>query len=156
MELIKLLESNSEKIISEAYKSVNKDKLKGYKNVGQERTRSKLENLLKRVIQCVRKKELLPMMNYTEKIANERFASGYDLFEVQTAINALEVAIWNIIFKEISPDKLKENLGLVSTILGAGKDHLARTYVFLAAKIKTPTVNLKNLFGGSESIANES
>jgi hypothetical protein len=156
MELIKLLEKNYDKIISDAYKSVYKDKLKGYSKAGQEQTKSKLEDLLKKLIQCAKKKELIPMLNYTEKIANERFASGYDLFEVQTAINALEVAIWNIIFKEISPDKLKENLGLVSTILGAGKDHLARTYVFLAAKIKTPTLNLKNLFGGSESIANES
>lgn len=155
MELIKLLETNSDKIISEAYKSVYKDKLKGYKKVGQERTKEKLENLLKKVIQCVRKKELLPMLNYTEKIATERFSSGYDLFEVQTAINALEGTIWNIIFKEISPDKLKENLGLVSTVLGAGKDHLARTYVFLATKSKAPALNLNNLFSGSESIANE-
>lgn len=153
MELIKLLEKNSDKIINDACKSVCKDKLKGYKMVGQERTKTKLNNLLKKLMLCVKNKELIPMLDYTEKIATERFASGYDLFEVQTAINALEVGIWDVIFKEIKPDKLKETLGLVSTILGAGKDHLARTYVFLATKSKAPSLNLQNLFSGSESIA---
>jgi transcriptional regulator NrdR family protein len=41
----------------------------------------------------VKKKELLLMLDYTGKIAMERFASVYDLFEVQTAINALEFGI---------------------------------------------------------------
>ena len=155
MELIKLLEKNYDKIISDAYKSVYKDKLKGYSKAGQEKTKSKLEDLLKKLVQCAKKKELIPMLNYTEKIANERFASGYDLFEVQTAINALEVAVWSLIFKEIKPERLQESLGLVSTVMGAGKDHLARTYVFLATKAKAPSLNLNNLFAGSESIAND-
>jgi uncharacterized protein YpuA (DUF1002 family) len=155
MDLIKLLETNSDKIISEAYKAVQKDKLKGYSKVGQEKTKTKLTNLFKKVQQCVKKKELIPMLNYTEKIAKERFSSGYDLFEVQTAINSLEVAIWSIIFKEVKPEKLAEYLGLISTVLGAGKDHLARTYVSLATKSKAPSLNLQNLFAGSESIANE-
>jgi hypothetical protein len=155
MDLIKLLETNSDKIIADAYKAVHKDKLKGYSKAGQESTKTKLNSLLKKVLQCVKKKELIPMLDYTEKIATERFASGYDLFEVQTAINALEVGIWNVIFKEVKPEKLKEYLGLISTILGAGKDHLARTYVFLATKSKAPSLNLQNLFAGSESIANE-
>jgi hypothetical protein len=155
MDLIKLLETNSDKIISDAYKAVQKDKLKGYSKVGQEKTKTKLTNLFKKVQQCVKKKELIPMLSYTEKIAKERFSSGYDLFEVQTAINSLEVAIWSVIFKEVKPEKLAEYLGLISTVLGAGKDHLARTYVSLATKSKAPSLNLQNLFAGSESIANE-
>ena len=155
MELIKLLENNYDKIVSEACKVVSKDKLRSYKNAEKDATKCKLEDLLKKVIQCVKKKDLLPMLNYTEKIANERFSAGYDLFEVQMAINDLEFIIWNYIFKEIKPEKLRDYLGLVTTILGAGKDHLARTYVFLATKIKTPSLNLQNLFSGSESIAND-
>ena len=154
MDLIKLLESNTDKIITDAYNSVCKDKLKGYSKSGKEQTKTKLTDLFKKVLQCVKKKELIPMLNYTEKIAKERFASGYDLFEVQTAINSLEVAIWSIIFKEVKPEKLAEYLGLISTVLGAGKDNLARTYVSLATKSKAPSLNLQNLFAGSESIAN--
>jgi hypothetical protein len=72
---------------------------------------------------------------------------------VQTAINSLESAIWNKIFKLTRPEKLAESLGVVSTILGAAKDNLARTYVSLATKTKVPTLNLQSLFSGSESIA---
>ncbi|MCU0372306.1 MAG: hypothetical protein MUE56_03565 [Ignavibacteria bacterium] len=96
------------------------------------------------------------MLSYTEKIAKERFNNGFDLYEVQTAINTLEELIWKKIFCEIKPSKLAETLGLLSTILGSGKDNLARTYVALASKTKVTTLNLHNLFSGSESIAGNS
>lgn len=152
MDLIKLLEDNHNKIIEDAYNEVSKGKLKGYSKAGQERTKTKLSNLFRKSIQCIRKRELIPMLSYMEKIAKERYSSGFDLFEVQTAINSLEAAIWSIIFKHVKPNKLAECIGLVSTVLGAGKDHLARTYVSLATKTKTPSLNLQNLFSGSESI----
>jgi hypothetical protein len=44
----------------------------------------------------------------------------------------------------------------VSSILGAGKDNLARNYVALATKTKVSTINLQNLLSGSESIADNS
>jgi hypothetical protein len=46
-------------------------------------------------------------------------------------------------------------LRVISTVLGAGKDNLVRAYESLATKSKAPLLNLKNLFVGSESIANE-
>jgi hypothetical protein len=36
----------------------------------------------------------------------------------------------------------------VSTILGTGKDTLARRYVSLASKSRTPTLDLRPLFTG--------
>lgn len=156
MDIIKLLENNLDEIVNNAYKQISSVKLKGYTKAGKNITIQKLEDLYKKLLECARNKELIPMLNYTEKIAKERFSSGYDLHEVQTAINALEEFIWQKIFKEIKPEKLAESLGLVSTILGAGKDNLARTYVALATKTKASTINLQNLLSGSESIAGNS
>ncbi|MFA7360613.1 MAG: hypothetical protein WC139_06210 [Candidatus Kapaibacterium sp.] len=153
MDIISLLEKNKDKVIEESCRQINEVKLKGYTKVGSSITKQKLTSLYKKVIECANKKELIPMLNYTEKIAKERFASGYDLHEVQTAINALEENIWQIIFKNIKPDKLAESLGLVSSILGAGKDNLARNYVALATQTKASTINLQSLLSGSESIA---
>jgi len=153
MEITKLLVENNDLIIEEAFKSMSNLKLKGYTKAGGEETRQKLNELYKKLVQCTKKKELLPILNYTEKIAKERYSSGFDIFEVQTAINSLESAIWNKIFKLTRPEKLAESLGVVSTILGAAKDNLARTYVSLATKTKVPTLNLQSLFSGSESIA---
>lgn len=156
MNIITLLEKNIDNVVENSCNQICEVKLKGYTKVGSSMTKQKLTNLYKKVIECAKKKELMPMIHYTEKIAKERFASGYDLHEVQTAINSLEENIWQLIFKNIKPEKLAESLGLVSSILGAGKDNLARNYVALATKTKVSTINLQSLLSGSESIAGNS
>lgn len=150
MNIQKLLEENIYDIVNEAFTSMKCVKLQGYDKDGDERTKEKLRMLYSTLIESVKTKSLIPMMNHAETIATERFASGYDLYEVQTAINELEEAIWKRIFKEIKPDELAEALGIVSTVLGAGKDTLARTYVSLATKSKVSSLNLQALFKGSE------
>lgn len=153
MELITLLEKNIDEIVEKSCKQICEVKLKGYTKAGSTITKQKLTNLYKKLIECVKTRDLIPMLNYTEKIAKDRFNSGYDLYEVQTAINSLEELIWQKIFKHTKPEKLAVALSLVSSILGAGKDNLARTYVALASKTKTSAVNVQNLLSGSESIA---
>ncbi len=153
MDLISLLEKNKDYVIENSCTRINEVRLSGYAKAGSGITKQKLLNLYKKVIECAEKRDIIPMLNYTEKIAKERFASGYDLHEVQTAINSLEEYIWQVIFKNVKPNKLAEALGLVSSILGAGKDNLARNYVALATKTKASTINLQTLLSGSESIA---
>jgi hypothetical protein len=80
------------------------------------------------------------------------FESGFDLWEVQTAFNVLEETIWRCILNEMQPEEYAEALGLVSTVLGTGKDTLARTYVTLASKTKTPFFNVQHLFNGTEGL----
>jgi hypothetical protein len=153
MDIITLLEKNIDLVVEKSCTQICEVKLKGYTKSGATMTKQKLASLYKKIIECAKKKELIPMLQYTEKIAKERFASGYDLHEVQTAINSIEENIWQLIFKNIKADKLAESLGLVSSILGAGKDNLARNYVALATKTKVSTINLQSLLSGSESIA---
>jgi hypothetical protein len=43
-----------------------------------------------------------------------------------------------------------ETLGLVSTILGAAKDALARKYVSLATNTHAPSLDMQALFAGTE------
>jgi hypothetical protein len=150
MNIQKLLEDNIYDIVDEAFAAMKCVKLQGYDKEGDERTKEKLRMFYNTLTESVRNKSLIPMINYAEKIANERFSSGYDLYEVQTVINELEEAIWKRIFREIKPENLAEALGLVSTVLGIGKDTLARTYVSLATKSKVSSLNLHALFKGSE------
>ena len=150
MEIQKLLEDNIYDIVDEAFKSMICLKLKGYNQEGDEKTKEKLRILYSTLVECVKEKSLISMLNHVENIAKERFSAGYDLYEVQSAINELEEAIWKRIFKDIKPESLAEALGLVSTVLGAGKDTLARTYVSLATKSKVSSLNLQALFKGSE------
>jgi hypothetical protein len=90
------------------------------------------------------------MITHAESIGRERFNAGFDLWEVQTAFNVLEEVIWTRIIKEFPAAEYAEALGLVSTVLGTGKDTLARVYVALASKSKAPTLDLRRLFTGTE------
>jgi hypothetical protein len=48
-------------------------------------------------------------------------------------------------------DRLGQALGLVGTVLGAGKDSLARTYVTLATQTRAPSLDLRALFAGTSA-----
>ncbi len=69
---------------------------------------------------------------------------------MQTAFNALEAAIWTRVFSALEPDQFAQTLGLVSTILGAGKDALAGKYVPLATDTHAPSLDLRALFEGTD------
>lgn len=90
------------------------------------------------------------MRIHAKTIAAERFEAGFDLWEVQTAFNVLEETIWRRILQELPLTEFAEALSLASTVLGAGKDTLARTYVTLASKTHAPTLNIQSLFAGTE------
>jgi hypothetical protein len=124
--------------------------VKHYEKEGAEHLHQRLKALYVLTVRGVKERNLGPMIAHADSIARERFSAGYDLWEVQTAFNVLEEAIWKLVLKEISPAELAEALGLVSTVLGVGKDTLARRYVSLASKTKAPSLNLQSLFTGIE------
>jgi hypothetical protein len=150
MPLIQLLENRGSAIIAQALEAMSRAHLKNYEAAGIEQMRQRLRAFYELVVQCVRERNLTPIRVYAKTIATERFASGFDLWEVQTAFNVLEEAIWLRLLKELQPAQLAEALGLVSTILGAGKDTLARTYIGLASKTHAPSLNVQFLFAGTE------
>jgi hypothetical protein len=147
MDLKELFKTQSSEILENALQSLNCAHLKSYSKSSQEENKKRLLNLLTLTQQCVVEKKLLPMKEYAAKIAKERFDSRFDLHEVHTAFNALEEELWNRVTKNIAPENVGEALGLISTVLGAGKEELALSYVNLASKTKTPTLNLTELFG---------
>ena len=149
MSLIQLLKRNPEKILMEASQTLSRSHLKHYETDGNAETHQRLRSLYELTIRCLRQKSATPMVQYTEKIARQRYLSGFELFEVQTAFNVLEEVIWKRILSDMEPKDIVEAIGYISTILGAGKDTLARTYVSLAARGKAPAVDLKALFAGT-------
>ena len=150
MDINQLLHDQSNDILSEAEAAIARARLAHYEKSGTEHTHQRLKALFTLASRAVKEKNLGPMVAHAETIARERFEAGFDLSEVQTAFNVLEEAIWVRILKNISPNDLAEALGLISTVLGAGKDTLARTYVSLASKTKAPSLNLQSLFAGTQ------
>jgi hypothetical protein len=152
MTLNELLQERTAVIMEDASEAMSRAHLRSYEKSGTEHTHQRLKALLVLTARAVKERNLGPMVAHADSIARERFASGFDLWEVQTAFNVLEEAIWTHILKELPPTEYAEALGLISTVLGTGKDTLARRYVSLASKTKASSLNLQSLFTGMEGI----
>jgi hypothetical protein len=148
MSLHNILINNQTDIINEAFYSLERSHLKHYDSSRADENWQRLAKLFDLTLNGVKSKSLVDMVTYSEKIAKERYESGFDLHEVHTAYNVLEEALWKTIVREIAPTELPESLGLISTVLGTGKEALALAYVSLASKQKVKSLNLTQLFKG--------
>jgi hypothetical protein len=131
MNLIELLDSKAEEIINGASGAMKRAGMKHYDSDTPEQVRKRLTMLYHLTERGVKEKNLFPMVSYVEKMAEERFTAGFDLQEVQTAINVLEEYLWRYITEELPSAALADALRLISSVLGGAKDALARKYVEL-------------------------
>ena len=145
MILYQFLHDRSGEIVDNAFDAMGRCH---FENADRARLHQRLKALYVLTSRAVKEKNLGPMIAHTESIAREHCSIGYDLRELQTAFNVLEETIWLKLLKEVPPDQVGEALGLVSTVLGAGKDTLARTYVSISSNTVVPTLNLQSLFTG--------
>lgn len=135
-------------IVDDAFKAVGK--LTHYQLAGETETRTRIERLLEKVAEAITKRDLTELLAHTTRIAEERFAAGFQLSEVQAAFFSLEESIWRRALERLPPSQVAEALGLVGTALGRGKDALGRAYVSLATKTHAPSLDLTLLFKGTQ------
>lgn len=148
MEVTEVLTNEGDAILDNAARALERSNLRHYAEAGPAASRERLGQLLTLVATCIRRRDLVPMIDHASHVANERFAAGFDIREVQTAFNVLEEAIWERVVDAIPPRDLANAIGMVGTVLGTGKDTLARTYVSLASKQHVPSLDLTALFRG--------
>lgn len=151
MNLLGLLEKDGAQIVDEAAIALDRSRLTHYSEAGHAISHNRLNELYRLMVVSINDRNLASMEEYMTRVANERFHAGYAIREVQIAINVLEEVVWNHIVKDTPPGELAESLGLVSTVLGAAKDSLARAYVSLASQTKVPSLDLTALFEGKTS-----
>jgi hypothetical protein len=148
MKLHDILVNNQTDIINEAFYSLERSHLKHYDSSRADENWQRLAKLFDLTLNGVKSRNLVEMVIYSEKIAKERYESGFDLHEVHTAYNVLEESIWKAIIKEVDSADLAESLGLISTVLGTGKESLAIAYVSLSGTQRVKSLNLSQLFRG--------
>lgn len=136
-------------ILASAGKSLARAPTRHYDAAGTEAVQERLTMLFDELVECVDRRDLVPMIAYADRIAEERYIAGYDLSEVQIALNCLEEATWSYALARLEATQLADALTLVSTVLGAAKDALARRYVLLATKARAPSLDGDALFAGS-------
>ncbi len=150
MNLVELLQEHQAGILTKAFEAVKRSQLKSYENAGDEHIHQRLKALFVLAVRAIKERNLGPMTAHAQTIAQERFSAGYDLSEVQTAFNVLEETMWKAVMEFMPPEQFAESLGLIGTVLGAGKDSLARRYVSLASKTKSTSLDLQKMFAGTE------
>lgn len=138
-------------VLDDALAALGRSHLVHYEQSGEEVTRERLDELFDLVVGALRSRQLGPVSRYCEELAQQRFEAGFGISEVQTAFNVLEEAMWRRVVVGVQPSDLAEAIGLLSTILGFGKDVLARRYVSLASQRHVPSLDLSALFAGIEN-----
>ncbi|MCK6445500.1 MAG: hypothetical protein L6Q99_03835 [Planctomycetes bacterium] len=152
MKIVELLTRDAELLVQQAADGVLRDKRSHYELTGRAATEKRIRELLALLRTCIAQERAAPMIDHARRVAEERWAAGFDLQEVQTAFNVLEEGVWQRILAELEPAEYAEALGRVSTVLGLGKDALARSYVALATRTRVPSLDLKSLFGGAATL----
>lgn len=149
MELLSVLSEARAEILGEVAEGLKRSHAGHYEASKPEDLRVRLESLFDTVVDCIRSRKLDQVIKYAEQTGRERFASGFGIEEVQTAFNILEESMWRHVVEGVPAGELVESLGLLSTVLGVGKDALARTYVSLASHEHVPSLDLRALFQGT-------
>lgn len=147
MELVTLMRVDQTSLLAEAEASLARSHLSHYEGAGKDATRERMQRLYEVTLRCLQKKNLVPILQLAEEIGRERFQAGYDLHEVQTVFNVLEETVWRRILARMRPEDYALALGSLSTVLGAGKDSLARAYVSAATRGNAPGTDVASLFG---------
>ncbi|WP_353508927.1 RsbRD N-terminal domain-containing protein [Intrasporangium sp.] len=151
MKLQTLLRESEESILDEAFSDLQRSHVHHYEKAGETFTRERLANLFDLVVTAIESRSLTSLSAYADRIAAERFDAGFDISEVQMAFNSLEEAMWRRVVAAEPPSELAEAIGLLSTVLGFGKDTVARKYVSLASQKHVPSLDLTALFAGTEA-----
>jgi hypothetical protein len=150
MSVGELLAQQRSEVLDEAYEALDRAHVLHYEQSGEQFTRERLAELFDLVVTALHDRELEPVGTFCEGIAEHRFRAGFGISEVQTAFNVVEEAMWRRVVDGVPADELAEAVGLLSTILGFGKDTLARTYVSLASHRRVPSLDLSALFAGAQ------
>jgi hypothetical protein len=151
MELEAILANAESEIVDEAFATLRQLHLAHYESAGETVTRQRLEDLFALVVTAIRERDVAAIVAYADQVAEERFASGFDVSEVQTAFNSLETGMWRRVVAGTPTDDLAESIGLLSTVFGTAKDTLARRYVSLASHRHVTSLDLSALFSGITS-----
>lgn len=133
MELSAFLQLNREEIIGLASGSLSRIPVEYRQKDGRTANRDRVEELFNLTLLSIETRNYLPLIDFSEKLAKERFDEYYDLHDIQVMYNVLEEELWKKILDEFNPEEFQDSLSLISTILGFGKEMIATTFSDLSA-----------------------
>ena len=133
MDASAVLASAEDRVIDEGVAALERSDLADGRSPGGDKRRD-VRQLFRLVVRCMRAGRAEPVIRPCEQIAAHAYAAGMDLAELLGPFNVLAEVLWRHLAGVLAGDELVPALGLLNTIVGAGKDAMARTYVSLAVR----------------------
>jgi methylmalonyl-CoA decarboxylase len=127
-----------DRVVGEALAALNERDQAGCLGSSPAERRQDMEHLFELIQRCVHEGHCEPIIGPSQQMAADRFAAGIEIAEIQAAFTVLENVLWRHLADAVSADQRLETLRLVTVILGAGRDSMARTYVSLASHAGHP------------------
>ncbi len=132
-ELSAVLADARDRVIGEAPAALSERNQAGGLAASPAERHQDMEHLFDLIQRCVHEGHCEPIIGPSQQMAADRFAAGIEIAEIQAMFTVLEDVLWRNLADAVSGDQRLGTLRLVSAILGAGRDALARTYVSLAS-----------------------
>jgi len=105
-----------------------------HQSPGPDGRRREARQLFRLLLRCVHEGRTELIIKPSEQIAAHSYAAGIEITEVQGSFNVLAGVLWRKLAGLLDGEQLVQVLELLTAIVGAGKDALARTYVALAIR----------------------
>ena len=134
MDASAVLLSAEDRVIDEAVAALAQRGPAHQQSPGPDGRRRDVRQLFRLVLRCLHAERAKPIIRPSEQIATHCYAAGIDLAEIQGAFDVLAEVLWRHLAGAPADEQLIQALGLLSAIVGAGKDAMARTYVALATR----------------------
>jgi len=132
MILLELCYNKPDLILLDSTNSLLRAQLPHYKQIIPDQLIIRYQHLFDALVNCIESNKFDAMNKFMEKVAAERFEAGYELSEVQFAVNTLEESMWKKISEMVDQDKQINALKEVSYLLCKSKQKLLSEYALLS------------------------
>lgn len=145
MDLPSIITANQKAIIENAVDILHHSSACHYCAQTKEENTHRIQILVNYLVALLTERNPNLIDEYCKNLAKTRFQEGYELKEVQAAINSLQESLWSFLMEQAKDNQFPEAVGLCHTSLGRIKDVLAQEYVQLASQSKVQTIDLAAL-----------
>lgn len=126
-----------------------------YRDTPPDELRARCDRLVAAFLESLRRTGPEPFVGHVRAIVRERLAEGFQLREVQQALSSLEEQVWPVVAGAGGETAtVVKRLALVTSIVGRGKDELARAFIDqleqCGARVSQLQRRLDALFKGTE------
>jgi hypothetical protein len=108
MDLSALMQREGQSILDEASGALSRSNVPHYRELSSEERTHRLVALFDLVEQSLAQRDLIPMLQCTKSVAEQRFSDSVDIGTVQAAFNVLEETLWGRIVSRSTPEDLPE------------------------------------------------